>query len=96
MSTPRSPTTRVGGDVLTSEIRALGFAVTASAANFILVHLRDEEEARAADAFPGRRGLILRMVGAYGLPECLRLSVGGEVANRLVIEAFAAFARQRG
>ena len=82
-------------DVLTREIRALGFPVTSSAANFVLVHLRDEAEAKAADAFLTARGLILRMVGAYGLPDCLRLSVGGETANRLVIEAFAAFARER-
>jgi histidinol-phosphate aminotransferase len=81
-------------EVLTREIRALGFPVTESAANFVLIHMRDEAEARAADAFLMARGLILRMVGAYGLPNGLRLSVGGEAANRLVIEAFAAFARE--
>jgi len=83
-------------EVLTREIRALGFPVTESAANFVLIHLRDPAEAAAADAFLMARGLILRMVGAYGLPQCLRLSVGSAVANRLVIEAFAEFARQRG
>jgi histidinol-phosphate aminotransferase len=81
-------------EVLTREIRALGFPVTESAANFVLIHMRDEAEARAADAFLMARGLILRMVGAYGLSNGLRLSVGGEAANRLVIEAFAAFARE--
>jgi histidinol-phosphate aminotransferase len=29
--------------------------------------------------------LILRAVGAYGLPRCLRLTVGTEEANRLVV-----------
>lgn len=82
--------------VLTREIRALGFPVTESAANFVLIHLASPEEAAAADSFLIARGLILRMVGAYKLPSCLRLSVGGEVANTLVIEAFAAFARTRG
>ena len=81
--------------VLTREIRALGFPVTTSAANFVLIHLRDEAEAREADAFLMARGLILRMVGAYALPTCLRLSVGGETANRLVIDAFTAFAKRR-
>ena len=83
-------------EVLTREIRALGFPVTDSAANFVLIHLRSPEEAKAADAFLTARGLILRMVGAYKLPSCLRLSVGGEEANTLVIEAFAEFAKQRG
>lgn len=82
--------------VLTREIRALGFPVTESAANFLLIQMRDAAEAGQADAFLMARGLVLRMVGAYGLPECLRLSVGGETANRLVIDAFADFARHRG
>ena len=82
-------------ELLTREIRAFGFVVTPSAANYVLIHLRDEYEAVAANAFLMARGLILRMVGAYGLPQCLRLSIGGEVANRLVIEAFADFAKER-
>ena len=82
--------------ILTDAIRARGFPVTESAANFVLIHLGDEAEARAADAFLTTRGLILRMVGAYKLPACLRLSVGSEAANQLVIDAFAAFAERRG
>ncbi len=83
-------------EVLTREIRALGFPVTGSAANFVLIHLASAAEAKAADAFLTARGLILRMVGAYKLPSCLRLSVGDEVACRLVIEAFGEFAKTRG
>ena len=83
-------------DVLTREIRALGYPVMTSAANFILIQMRDPAEAQAADAFLTARGLILRLVAAYKLPACLRLSVGGETANRLVIEALGAFAEQRG
>ncbi len=81
--------------IVTDEIRARGFPVTESAANFVLIHLRDEAEARAADAFLTARGLILRGVAAYRLPACLRLSVGGETACRLVVEAFADFAAHR-
>ena len=81
--------------VLRAEIAALGFPVTPSEANFLLVHLRDPAEARACDAFLTARGLILRHVAAYGLPQCLRLSVGGEEANRLVVAALADFAARR-
>lgn len=80
---------------LAQEISALGFTVTPSVANFMLVHFADPAEAQAADAFFTARGLILRAVGAYGLPQCLRLSVGTDVANECVLEAFAAFAATR-
>ncbi|HYZ44119.1 MAG TPA: histidinol-phosphate transaminase, partial [Xanthobacteraceae bacterium] len=35
------------------------------------------------------RGLILRRVKAYKLPNALRMSVGTEEANRLVVAALA-------
>ncbi len=38
-----------------------------------------------------RRGLILRRVKAYQLPNALRMSVGTEEANRLVVQALAEF-----
>jgi histidinol-phosphate aminotransferase len=37
--------------------------------------------------------LILRAVGAYGLPHCLRLTVGTEEANRLVAAALKDFVK---
>lgn len=83
-------------DVLSLEIAAAGFPVTPSAANYILIHLRDTAEADSVEAFLTARGLILRRVTAYGLPACLRLSIGSEAANRLVIAAFAEFANHRG
>jgi histidinol-phosphate aminotransferase len=36
-------------------------------------------------------GYILRAVSAYGLPDCLRLTVGVEEANRGVVEALTEF-----
>jgi histidinol-phosphate aminotransferase len=38
--------------------------------------------------------LILRPVDNYGLPDCLRLTVGDEEANRKVAAALADFMRQ--
>ena len=34
------------------------------------------ERAEAADAFLRSRGIIVRPVGGYGLPHCLRITVG--------------------
>jgi histidinol-phosphate aminotransferase len=76
---------------LTREISKLGVSVTPSATNFLLLHFKAAAEARAADAFLTSRGLILRVVDSYGLPECLRLTVGIEEANRLVVAALAEF-----
>lgn len=76
---------------LAKEISALGFEVTPSAGNFLLLHFGGEAQARAADRFLQSRGLILRAVGAYGLPQCLRLTVGTEEANRLVAAALKDF-----
>ncbi|MFG1422694.1 pyridoxal phosphate-dependent aminotransferase [Roseixanthobacter liquoris] len=78
---------------LTSEIEKLGLKVTPSVANFLLIHFDETpgRTARDADAFLSARGLILRSVASYGLPGALRMTVGTEEANRLVVEALAAF-----
>jgi histidinol-phosphate aminotransferase len=78
---------------LTAEIRKLGLTVTPSAANFILIHFPDTKGKTAADADKAltARGLILRQVGSYGLPHALRMSVGTEEANRLVVATLAEF-----
>ncbi|WP_406855401.1 histidinol-phosphate transaminase [Alsobacter sp. KACC 23698] len=81
---------------LTTEIEALGLRVTPSVGNFVLIHFPDGRSARAADAFLSARGLILRAVGAYGLPDALRLTVGTEEANRLVVQALRDFMQQGG
>jgi histidinol-phosphate aminotransferase len=77
--------------LLTREIRALGLRCDDSAGNFVLIHFADAKQSAAADAFLSARGLILRGVTAYGLPQCLRLTIGGEDANRRVVTALAEF-----
>ena len=79
---------------LTSEIEKLGYKVTPSVANFVLFHLPDDTKrgAAACDAFLKSRAIIVRRVAGYGLPNCLRLTVGTEVENRAVIAALSEFA----
>jgi len=78
---------------LTREIEKLGLEVTPSVANFVLIHFPDSKgrTARDADEFLTARGLILRRVAGYGLPDALRMTVGTEEANRLVVQALAEF-----
>jgi histidinol-phosphate aminotransferase len=78
---------------LTEEIGKLGLKVTPSVANFILIHFPTEKGKTAddADAFLTARGLVLRALKNYQLPHALRLTVGTEEANRLVVAALREF-----
>jgi histidinol-phosphate aminotransferase len=78
---------------LTTEIEKLGLKVTPSITNFVLIHFPQDvgRTAKDADAFLTKRGLVLRQVAAYKLPHALRMSVGTEEANRLVVQALKDF-----
>jgi histidinol-phosphate aminotransferase len=78
---------------LTAEIEKLGLEVTPSVGNFVLIHFGTQKgkDAAAADEFLKARGLILRRVGAYGLPNCLRMTIGTADDNRKVVAALASF-----
>jgi histidinol-phosphate aminotransferase len=78
---------------LTEEIGKLGLKVTPSVANFVLIHFPESKGKTAADAdaLLSSRGLILRRVSAYKLPNALRMTVGSEEANRLAVAALGEF-----
>jgi histidinol-phosphate aminotransferase len=78
---------------LTEEIGRLGLKVTPSVANFILIHfpLEKGKTAADADAFLTERGLVLRALSNYGLPHALRMTIGTEEANRLVVDGLRDF-----
>lgn len=82
---------------LSEQIDKLGLAVTPSVANFVLVHFPQAtgQSATDADRFLTARGLIVRAVGAYGLPQSLRITVGSEEANRLVVSALRDFVERK-
>ena len=81
---------------LTQQLGGLGLEVTPSAANFVLFGFpnRPGKTAAEAEAFLAGRGLILRGVANYGLPDHLRLTIGLEEHNRAVIAALADFLGQ--
>src|ERR1700757_2121527 len=83
---------------LTEELTKLGLKVTPSVANFVLIHfpLDKGKTAADADAFLTKRGLVLRALNNYGLPHALRMTIGTEEANRLVVEGLRDFMGGRG
>jgi len=78
---------------LTEGLRALGITVHPSEGNFILADFATATRAAAADAALKSRGLIVRAMAAYSLPQCLRITVGTGEECGMVLEALTAFAR---
>jgi histidinol-phosphate aminotransferase len=76
---------------LERELASLGYGLTNSVANFVLVHLPGDQ-APAAFEFLKDHGVIVRPAAPYGLPASLRVTVGLEDENRAFIEAMKAFA----
>lgn len=78
---------------LFEQLTALGLEVTPSVANFLLIHFPDEagRTAAEADSYLKRHGLILRRMGGYGFPNALRVSIGPEEANRLLVDVLREF-----
>ena len=72
---------------LIAEIRKLNVRADDSVANFVLLHFADAKRAQAADRFLMTRGVILRGCASYGLPQCLRLTVGSDEANKAAVAA---------
>ncbi len=77
---------------LSSEIVKLGLKAYPSIGNFILVEFpTTNHTAAAANAFLMERGLIVREVANYGLPNCLRITIGLEEDNKAVVAALRDF-----
>jgi histidinol-phosphate aminotransferase len=79
---------------LAQQLGGLGLdVVRPSAANFVLVGFPPTpgRTAAEAEAFLSARGLIVRGVTNYGLPDHLRITIGLEEHNRAVIQRLAEF-----
>ena len=73
---------------LTRALEEIGLSVTPSVGNFILVHFprTPGRTADDADAALLAEGIVTRKVGAYKLPDALRITVGSEEANLLLVD----------
>jgi histidinol-phosphate aminotransferase len=83
--------THEGRGFLQSEFLDMGLEFVPSHANFVLVRVGDGK--KVFDALL-RRGIIVRAMGSYGLPEWIRVSVGTMPQNELFIAALRELDRE--
>ena len=76
---------------LAAELEKSGIKVWPSACNFFLADFATAERAAAADAFLRGRGIIVRGMRGYGLPQTLRITIGTEEECSAVADTLAAF-----
>ncbi len=76
---------------LAEALARVGVPSDTSFANFILARFADQREAEACDAHLRGQGIIVRQVAGYGLPDCLRITVGTGSDCEAVARAVAEF-----
>lgn len=81
---------------LQDELAAIGIPSDPASGNFILARFEREEIANAADAALRSAGVIVRKVAGYGLPQCLRITVGDEEGCRLLVDVLREFMKGQG
>jgi histidinol-phosphate aminotransferase len=75
---------------LTRSLRNLDFQVVPSAANFIMLVFADPWQARHVFEVLLSRGVIVRPLAPFGLPQCLRVSVGTPEENEIFVNEMEA------
>lgn len=78
---------------LEAECQKIGLETTTSHGNFSLVRFPQStgKTATDADAFLRTKGIIVRAMAAYGLGDCLRISIGTEEENQICMAALQEF-----
>lgn len=75
-----------------AELKKLGLKPYPSIGNFLLVQFPSGKHSSSnANAYLMERGLIVREVANYGLPDCLRITIGLEEDNRAMISTLKEF-----
>src|SRR5207244_4087644 len=74
---------------LSGALGELGLTVAPSAANFVMQPLASAECASRVYERLLEQGIIVRPLGAFGLPQCLRISTGLDEHNQRAVDALA-------
>jgi histidinol-phosphate aminotransferase len=81
---------------LAEAVRAVGLVPHPSVCNFLLIEFPQEpgRDAGAALAYLKSRGILVRGMGAYKLPHCLRITIGTEAETRATAAGLADFMKR--
>ncbi|MGC9368013.1 MAG: histidinol-phosphate transaminase [Paracoccaceae bacterium] len=80
---------------LAEALAEAGVPSDTSCANFVLARFASQDEAEACDDWLKSKGIIVRRVAGYKLPNCLRITVGDEASCRRVAHAVREFKGQQ-
>lgn len=80
---------------LAGALADIGVPSDPSHANYVLARFADEAAANACDAVLREDGILVRKVAGYGLPDCLRITVGTEADCRRVVASVRRFLEGR-
>ncbi|MEM9099725.1 MAG: histidinol-phosphate transaminase [Pseudomonadota bacterium] len=72
-----------------ARLSEIGVETVASRTNFILLRFPDPDTARSADQALRAEGVMARGMGFYGLPDCLRVTIGPAAEMDLTAETLA-------
>ncbi len=79
-----------GKDWLKAQLTMRGFRVYPSAGNFVLVNCHGPAEATATVAGLKEQGILIRAMGAYDLPHCIRITIGRQEDMQRLVRVFDA------
>jgi len=75
-----------GMEYLTAALADLDLEVVPSDANFVMVVRESEDDVNHLFQELLKEGVIIRPLRAFGLPHCLRISIGTDEENRFLVE----------
>lgn len=78
-----------GRDFLYGEFERLGLNYKRTASNFIMLVFESEDRVNRLYDYMLRRGVIIRPLRAFGLPHCMRVTIGTEAECRRCAEVLA-------
>ena len=78
-----------GKKILMEVFQEMNLEVIPSAANFLTLVFGSEQEAESFNKAMFHRGVILRHLSGWGLPDCVRITVGTEEENEYLIECLS-------
>jgi histidinol-phosphate aminotransferase len=87
---------REGRVYLTGALKELGLDPAPSQANFLMFPLPGEDEVNRVIGSMLRQGVIVRPLKGFGLPGCIRITVGTGEENRAAVAALASALPGRG